>query len=210
MEAQDRRAVRTRRWLRSAFLELVLQKPYEAITIQDITDRADTARVTFYRHYKDKEELLLDCLEGLYCELSQHLEEMSIERASDPNEPVPILMLYQYLDANFQLYRTLLTGPVAALVNRRLRQYIAQAVVATIAKNAMPESLVVPTDVLANQLAASFMGMIVWWLENDRPYPMDYLAKVSHWYALMGVTGALNLPVELTPPDLRYSNAVTP
>jgi len=207
MEAQDRRAVRTRRWLRNAFLELVLQKPYEAITIQDITEQADTARVTFYRHYKDKEELLLDCLEGLYCELSQHLEELSIERASDPNEPVPILMLYQYLDANFQLYRTLLTGPVAALVSRRLRQYIAEAVVATIAKAANPEALVVPLDVLANQLAASFMGMIEWWLENDRPYPMAYVAKVSYWYALLGIKGALNLPVEFTPPDLRYPGA---
>src|SRR5512140_2016784 len=135
MEAQDRRVTRTRRWLRKAFLELVLQKPYEAITIQDITNRADTARITFYRHYRDKEELLVDCLEGLYHELIQYLPEMSIERVSDPTAPPPIMLLYQYLDANFLLYRTLLSGSVAALVDRRLRQYIADAVVEAIRVN---------------------------------------------------------------------------
>jgi AcrR family transcriptional regulator len=206
MESQDRRAARTRRWLRSAFLELVLQKPYEEITVQDITDRADTARITFYRHYRDKEELLLDCLEGLYEELSQHLPEISLESASDPNGTAPILLLYRYLDENFQLYRTLLGGPVGALVERRLRQYIAEAAISAISairKDVQPESLNVPLDVLASQIAASFMGMILWWLENDRPYPMDYLARVSHWFVMMGSQGILGLPHALTPPNLH-------
>ncbi len=205
METHDRRVTRTRRWLRKAFLELVLQKPYEDITIQDITDQADMARITFYRHYRDKEELLLDCLEGLYHELIQYLPELSIERVSDPAAPPPIMLLYQYLDANSQLYRTLLSGSVAALVNRRLRQYIAEAVMEAIRVNPTETPLAVPLDILSNQLAAAFMGMIVWWLENDKPYPMEYIARFSYWFGLTGIKGTLNLTIDMTPPNLQYT-----
>ena len=205
MEGQDRRTSRTRKWLRKAFLELVLQKPYEEITIQDITDRADTARITFYRHYRDKEELLLDCLEGLYDELSQHLPHISLESVSDPNTPVPILLLYRYLDENFQLYKTLLSGPVAGLVERRLRQFIAEAAVSTMSnfrKNKEPEAEALPADVFANQIAASFIGMILWWLEDNKPYPMEYLARVSHWFVIMGSQGVTGWPRDVAAPNL--------
>ena len=58
MDNGDRRKDRTRQWFQQALLDLIQERGYEDITIQDIVDRANTARVTFYRHYKDKEELL--------------------------------------------------------------------------------------------------------------------------------------------------------
>src|ERR1700741_782405 len=57
--AQDRRVRRTRAALRDAFLALVSEKGYEKITIQDILDRADVGRSTFYVHYRAKEALLI-------------------------------------------------------------------------------------------------------------------------------------------------------
>ena len=61
----DLRVIKTKRGLREAFIRLLLQKGYDAISIQDIATEAQAARVTFYRHYKDKEELLVDCLRDL-------------------------------------------------------------------------------------------------------------------------------------------------
>src|SRR3954469_23951916 len=56
---QDRRVRRTRRLLREALLALVLEKGYEAVTVQDVLDRADVGRATFYAHFRDKDDLLI-------------------------------------------------------------------------------------------------------------------------------------------------------
>lgn len=71
------RKTHTKGWLRKALLELIQEKDYSDITIQEITDRADTARVTFYRNYGSKEELLLDSLEHIYTMLLEQLEAMN-------------------------------------------------------------------------------------------------------------------------------------
>ncbi|MCJ7529956.1 MAG: TetR/AcrR family transcriptional regulator, partial [Anaerolineales bacterium] len=53
----ERRRLQTRKLLIQTTLQLVLEKGYDAISIQDITERADLGRGTFYLHFKDKEEV---------------------------------------------------------------------------------------------------------------------------------------------------------
>src|SRR5437867_644732 len=55
--AGDRRVRRTTRALIEALVALVLEKRYDAITIQDLLDRADVGRSTFYAHYRGKDDL---------------------------------------------------------------------------------------------------------------------------------------------------------
>src|ERR1700689_2620367 len=54
----DRRVRRTERALREAFVALVNERGYDKISVEDITERADVARATFYAHYAGKDELL--------------------------------------------------------------------------------------------------------------------------------------------------------
>ena len=54
----DRRARRTRTLLQHAFLEVLRQKRFDSITIQDITEQADVSRTTFYAYFPDKYALL--------------------------------------------------------------------------------------------------------------------------------------------------------
>ena len=56
---EDRRVQRTRALLLSALLDLIVEQGYEEITVQDIVDRANVGRSTFYAHFLDKRELLL-------------------------------------------------------------------------------------------------------------------------------------------------------
>jgi AcrR family transcriptional regulator len=58
----DPRVVRTRQMLRDALVSLIEEKGFDAITIQDIADRAGLNRATFYLHYRDKQELLVKSL----------------------------------------------------------------------------------------------------------------------------------------------------
>jgi AcrR family transcriptional regulator len=62
-EQVDRRVQRTRALLRDALMSLIAEKGYRAITVQNIIDRANLGRSTFYAHYQDKEDLLLSGME---------------------------------------------------------------------------------------------------------------------------------------------------
>ena len=49
----DRRTLKTRRAIWDAFAELLSEKELQKITVQEIADKADVNRVTFYKHYLD-------------------------------------------------------------------------------------------------------------------------------------------------------------
>jgi len=55
----DRRTQKTKKYLAAALVELILEKGYDTITIQEIIDRANVGRSTFYSHYESKEQLLV-------------------------------------------------------------------------------------------------------------------------------------------------------
>jgi AcrR family transcriptional regulator len=54
----DRRIARTRQLLQQAFVALASEKAFAAITVGDITERANVNRGTFYAHFPDKYALL--------------------------------------------------------------------------------------------------------------------------------------------------------
>ena len=69
-KAIDRRVQRTRQLLQDALISMMIEKGYEATTVQDIIDRANVGRVTFYAHFADKETLLSSRLEDVRSFLS--------------------------------------------------------------------------------------------------------------------------------------------
>src|SRR4029453_14658313 len=74
----DRRVRRTRDLLRRApraLLSLGQEQGYERITGQDILDRADVGRSTFYAHYRDKDDLLLSGFEDIRAALATERAE---------------------------------------------------------------------------------------------------------------------------------------
>src|SRR5512139_3713844 len=65
----DPRVIRTRQLLRDALVSLIAEKGFDAITVQDIADRATLNRATFYLHYQDKHDLLINSLHDAIDEL---------------------------------------------------------------------------------------------------------------------------------------------
>src|SRR5881392_4040203 len=61
----DRRVQKTRTLLHKALMSSILEKKYESVTVQEILDRANVGRSTFYMHYRDKDQLLLSGLENV-------------------------------------------------------------------------------------------------------------------------------------------------
>jgi hypothetical protein len=59
-QQEDRRIQKTKQLLADSLGQLMREKEYDAITIQDIVDKANVGRSTFYAHYESKEKLLLN------------------------------------------------------------------------------------------------------------------------------------------------------
>src|SRR5512143_1854069 len=73
----DPRVVRTRQMLREALVACILDKGYDAISIQDITNRAGLRRATFYLHYRDKDELMFSLIRDMLDDLMAKIENQS-------------------------------------------------------------------------------------------------------------------------------------
>lgn len=192
MNPDDPRVRKTRRAMRQAFIRLILQKGYDAITIQDIADEAETARITFYRHYADKEELLMDCLNQLYDELAERTERITPEAIRSGKTPV--LVLYEHIAEQEQLYRLLFSSRGTPVVIERLRHHLATRAMEAIRSVIAPDSLQAPLEIIAYHAAGAQIGLAIWWLDQGKPYPADYMARTSMWLSLAGVARALSVP----------------
>src|ERR1700752_55551 len=100
---QDRRIERTRQTLRNALIGLVLEKHYDEITVQDIIDRANVGRSTFYAHFRDKEDLLMGDWEKFLDGFVQHISWKNAGHFRF----VPIQELFFHLKDFHHFYRAL-------------------------------------------------------------------------------------------------------
>lgn len=199
MKKVDRRIRRTRRLLHDALKELVLETSYENITIQDITDRADMSRATFYLHYKDKDELLAQSLETMFDELVATMKEPTELNSEKLDGESPALIAFKHVQEHHQLYKALLGERGVSYVITREITYLAQIALIRITK-ILPDEFEspVPLDMLAHHIAGSLYTLIVWWLERDMPYSPEYMAQTFHNIAIPGVMNALGIPTDLS------------
>lgn len=188
----DPRARKTRRSLQEALVRLIVRKGYDAVSIQDIAAEAETARITFYRHYKDKEELLTDSLNSLYEDLVEQTEPISPAGLARGYSPVTVF--YHHIEAHETLYRILFTSHGAYTVLERLRHHMSSQASRAIRELLPDAPLAAPLEIIAHHVAAAQIGLAIWWLDNDKPYPADYMAQISLWLSLAGFVKSIGLP----------------
>jgi len=198
LNPDDPRVKKTRRGLRDAFIQLILRKGYDSISIQEITDEAETARITFYRHYRDKEELLTDCLNELYEELVEKTER-EITAGADSRASA-FRVFYEHLEEQEQLYRILFSSMGTQTVVNRMRHYMAQRLINNldtfVERSIRPA---IPDEIIAFHLVSAHLGLGIWWLENNKPYPVEYLTQISMWLSFAGLLRSMGIEQMVMP-----------
>src|SRR5215211_2922176 len=112
----DRRVQKTRKLLQDALIELVAEKGYESITIQEILDKANVGRSTFYAHSQDKDQLLnsiLDRLDELFDGHKKQLLDATQNVGNAGNTDSikglsPTLSLFQFVGQNHRFFKAML------------------------------------------------------------------------------------------------------
>ncbi len=169
-QAQDRRVARTERALNDALFALIQVKGYDKVTVQDIIDRADVGRSTFYAHYDTKDDLLLSSLDLLTADLDHFLEGASGLEGS----VLPVRGLFHHVADQHQMFRALFGTSGIDLVTRAARDMLSARALHTIReREAAGQSHPVDARTRAAFLAGSLMAFVAWWLDAGFPLEPD-------------------------------------
>lgn len=152
----DRRIQRTRQLLQTALSELILEKGYEKVTVQDIIDRANVGRSTFYAHFQDKEELLLSGFEPIRTQFQDFVSG----RSFDAETPWALsLAMFQQVQQRQGGYLTL------THVQKLLYGYLLDHLTPNVGKR----NRNLPPELLAHYVSSSFIALLTWWVDNKYP-----------------------------------------
>jgi AcrR family transcriptional regulator len=192
----DRRVQRTRKLLRESMMALILEEGYDAISIQDITDKANLGRATFYLHFKDKDELLRDVMGQFMFEFLDNVPQFS-QHQWRLEDHKAVVKLFDFAAEHYDLYRILIMGSGGITASRQMHQTIAENIKACIQKEIeeLGAEPVIPPDFIANHFAGSLLATIYWWLDQDLPYSVEEMADMFQKInkldrdALMGLGG---------------------
>ena len=177
----DARVRRTRDALGDALVALMQEKPFDTITVQDVLDRANVGRSTFYSHYSDKDDLLMSDTEEFFEAVS-----MMLSLRGDKSDRVfPVREFFghineakQFVDAlmsagKFNDNMDLARGMFARGIERRLAELPRG--------EAIPES---ERPVIAFAHAGALLALLTWWIDRgmkQTPAEMDQLFHRLVW-----------------------------
>jgi AcrR family transcriptional regulator len=201
-KSEDLRVKRTRKMLRDALVELIDEKGFESITVTDLAERAMINRATFYRHYRDKEDLFERCIDETVEELARVAESVIYElrdRATLADALYYILLAdFKYLAENADFGRVMLGRDVPAAVSARIRDYLMKLGKHHAELFDLPiDQGRMPYDVSLSFSAAGYIGAMSWWLENEMPYSPEEMARSVSFVAIHGVYAARNWELQM-------------
>ena len=185
----DPRVRRTRRILRDALISSILEKDYASISIKEVTDRADVAYITFFRHYNNMDELLMEALDEGLGELLRHIETLA-GKSEDPASEVEGKLIFEYINQNSDLFRILLKSQSVTRIRKSVVRNISTMFQNSCASLRRPNNLV-PANIAGNHIATSLLALIEWWLENKMsPHPSQ-MGKIYKALIIDATIGAV-------------------
>jgi AcrR family transcriptional regulator len=190
-EKVDRRVRRTRELLRGALIAMILEKGYERVTVQDIIDRADVGRSTFYAHFRDKEDLLVFGLEELRAAFRPDQRPTDGGDAKRPAAS-PTLAVFEHFAAHREVWRAMAGKRGAEMFIRYLHRFLTELLRTQLAARAPRQETQVPLDAVVEFAVDALVGLGVhWWLERDLPYSPEELDRLYRRLTEPGIRAGL-------------------
>ncbi len=178
----ERRKLRTRNRLKQATVDLMLENGYDAVTIQDITDRADLGRGTFYVHFNDKEDIVWTILEESTTDL---IERIQVYIPRNTRHKASLFQLYlavfEYADSNRDLLKMVLGGQGNALLAHRAKEFVTEVVQRQIPPKLVAEAAPgLPVSFVAHYKSGSLLEIITWWIVEEEDYTPKEMAAMFY------------------------------
>jgi AcrR family transcriptional regulator len=172
----DRRIARTRGTLQHALTSLILEKGYQAITVEDICEAANVGRSTFYAHYTSKDDLKR---RGLDEHLRELLTDRQREAFATPGDRRTrslgfSLTMFEHARDHLELYRALAGGRGGDVSLGMIRQILSDLVRTELVAAAGKSSEAPPRELVVQYVVGAYMAVLTWWLDRGaKPSPAE-------------------------------------
>ena len=173
----DRRSLRTRTALRDALLELIAERGWDEIAVQDICELANIGRSTFYLHYPNKDALL----QGSLGDLQTELQRQASARLSNASPSAEVLEDFRFalgLIEHVYEHRKVLRGMIGRRSGHVVQQRFREMVIRLITDELPKSTGSAPRDAVARWLAGAFVELLSWWVDQRTQLPPKELAAL--------------------------------
>lgn len=179
----DRRIVRTRLVIRDALTELIEEKGFEAVSVKDITTRANINRGTFYLHYRDKFDLLeqseAEVIEGIIAIITKATSE-DLETYRETGISVSLIVtVFEYIEEHAAFLKAILGPKGDVSFQSQLKAMFRKNL---LEKNLSPlirkENLQVPAEYFLSYVSSAHLGIIQQWLMSGRQETPAEMARI--------------------------------
>ncbi|MEK5337224.1 TetR/AcrR family transcriptional regulator [Bacillus sp. FSL M8-0166] len=177
----DKRATESKQQLRKALFQLLSEKEWGKISVQDLTKVAGIHRTTFYQHYEDKFDLAQQVMDEMFdvmkCAIFAPVQEDDLEKEHPAY--VYIFRFYQHLQEHEKEYQILLKRGRELNIHETVRAFFEESFSLGIEGGAgsKPDPHLVPIDMQKQFVISAYVGTAEWWLRTGRPYSPDFMAN---------------------------------
>jgi AcrR family transcriptional regulator len=189
---EDRRVERTLQLLQQAIISLTLENGYEPITVQNIAERANVGRATFYSHFANKDQLLLRDFDDLG-ELLSKEQQAALATAGPPEKRVLRFTgkLFEHVAKRRRFQMAMLDTYGGTIAERHLRRIIRELVrkeLKTLGTRLPPR---VPLEAVVRYLVGGLSGLAIWWLIHDSNLSPAEIDEVFRQLSICGLSTVL-------------------
>jgi AcrR family transcriptional regulator len=190
---KDRRIERTRQLLLQAFFSLIREKGFDGVTVQDIINRANVGRSTFYVHFVDKEDLLVQAMDPFSAELKERQRKALREGGASEQRAFAFSHeLFSHADGHRDVFRAVVGKASAQILQRHFQRMQVELVREEV--NAMAPASALNTALLegvVQSIASALFGLLAWWIDGKRRMTVDEVNDLFRRMALPAVKAAL-------------------
>lgn len=165
----DRRQQKTRTAIFQAFGSLLAEQSYSHITVQEIIDRANVGRTTFYDHFETKDELLKALCENLFGHIISSAKDCTHTHGLYSNNSAPesiFCHLLQHLQENDNNVLGLLSCESSEIFLRYFKDSLIELIQNQFVNQNRKNKKDIPLDFLINHISGSFVEMVLWWIKS--------------------------------------------
>ena len=175
-KTSDRRTRRTRHKVNGALVELIKEKRFDDITVQNLIDRAGVGRSTFYTHFRGKE----DAFENQWQQFNGFIAQQIKWDKAGTDSFFPVIFFFEHLQEAQSFYRGLVrSGKVDAIFKSGV-EHLSHDIEVALNKKFKPHQVAIPIPVLSHYLANEFFGLLKWWLDAGMPYTPEAMDEMFH------------------------------
>lgn len=189
----DRRVHRTEQLLRTALVSLIEEKGFETLTVQDIIDRANVGRATFYAHFDNKEDLLVSGFDGLRTALKE-LQRQAHLRTTSSDERLFAFSheMFAHIAEYRKVFRAVVGKRSGALVQQLLQKIVVDLVRDDLkAMVGRRDDRSAPAEAVVQFVTGGFFGLAMLWATGKLPVSVEEVNALFRRLAMPGVKAAL-------------------